>query len=47
VKVPWKQDRALIDNVEKESAVVERLRYFRDEMFEGLYDPDPSFGLGL
>jgi type IV secretion system protein VirD4 len=38
------KNRALIYNVEKEPAVVERFCYFRDEMFKGLYDPDPNYG---
>jgi type IV secretion system protein VirD4 len=41
------KNRALIYNVEKEPAVVERFCYFKDEKFKGLYDPDPNYGPAL
>ena len=38
------KNRALVLNVESEPAIVQRLAYYTDAMFEGLYDPDPSHG---
>ena len=38
-----KKNRVLIFNAEDNPAVAERLVYFKDPMFEGLYDPDPKY----
>jgi type IV secretion system protein VirD4 len=38
-----KKNRVLIFNAEDNPAVAERLIYFRDPMFDGLYDPDPQY----
>jgi type IV secretion system protein VirD4 len=38
-----KKGRVLIFNAEDNPAIAERLVYFRDAMFEGLYDPDPNY----
>lgn len=38
------KNRALVYNVENDPAVVERFVYFRDPLFDGLYDPDPNHG---
>jgi type IV secretion system protein VirD4 len=38
-----KKGRVLIFNAEDNPAIAERLFYYRDAMFEGLYDPDPDY----
>ena len=38
-----KKNRVLIFNAEDNPAVAERFFYFRDPMFQGLYDPDPKY----
>jgi type IV secretion system protein VirD4 len=38
-----KKNRVLIFNAEDNPAVAERFFYFKDPMFQGLYDPDPKY----
>lgn len=38
-----KKGRVLIFNAEDNPAIAERLVYYKDAMFEGLYDPDPNY----
>ena len=38
-----KKNRVLIFNAEDNPAVAERFVYYKDPMFQGLYDPDPKY----